>query len=125
MGSKETRSHGRGGFSVGAHSLGSIGDLQFTVGEVLGVGSLLSTACALVGRNVQNRPTLPVSWEDSLPNFGFIFLMSRFKSTRVSGNVIIRLGGRAMKFSGPKMSFSLIWGSRPIVPMVSFKETIS
>ena len=41
-------------------------------------------------------------WKDSLPNSGFIFLMSRFKSTRVSGNVIIRLGGRAMKFSGPK-----------------------
>ena len=28
-----------------------------------------------------------------------------------------------MKFSGPKMSFSLIWGSRPMVPIVSFKET--
>ena len=36
-------------------------------------------------------------WKDSLPNSGFIFLMSRFKSTRVSGNVIIRLGGRVMK----------------------------
>ena len=36
-------------------------------------------------------------WKESLPNSGFIFLMSRFKSTRVSGNVIIRLGGRVMK----------------------------
>ena len=34
---------------------------------------------------------------DSLLNSGLIFLMNRFKSTRVSGNVIIRLGGRVMK----------------------------
>ena len=36
-------------------------------------------------------------WKELLPNSGFIFLMSRFKSTRVSGNVVSRLGGRVMK----------------------------
>ena len=64
-------------------------------------------------------------WKDSLLNSGLIFLMSIIKSTRVSGNFIILLGGRAMKFSGQKLSFSFIWGSRPMVPIVSFKETTS
>ena len=36
-------------------------------------------------------------WKDSGPNSSCIFLMSRFKSTRVRGFVMSRLGGRVMK----------------------------
>ena len=64
---KETTGHGRVSFSMGGHSL-------------------------YYSENVFLQ-----FWKDSLLNSGLIFLMSRFKSTRVSGNVIIRLGGRVMK----------------------------
>ena len=36
-------------------------------------------------------------WKDSGPNSSCIFLMSRFKSTRLRGFVMSRLGGRVMK----------------------------
>ena len=55
-------------------------------------------------------------WKESLPAPGSIFLMSRFKSTRVSGNVIIRLGGRVMK-----NLILLIWG-HPWSPWYPLKK---
>ena len=55
-------------------------------------------------------------WKDSLLNSGLIFLMSRFKSTRVSGNVIIRLGGRVMKKKNWKLLKTHLGGPVPWSP---------
>ena len=64
-------------------------------------------------------------WKDSGPNSSGIFLMSRFKSTRLRGFVMSRLGGRVMKKNWKLLKIRLGGGrgspSKPLkVPLKAY-----